>query len=77
MRTKVDYKKVKIELYYAKKTSLSTNFCISSAQMSECRFFDSIFKRVYGILSKHGKEVEADKEQKIWYLAIDALLDLK
>ena len=45
--------------------------------MSECHFFDAIFRRVYRILIKHGKEVETDKEEKIWYLAIDAMLDLK
>lgn len=45
--------------------------------MSECHFFDSIFRRIYKILVKHGREVEADKEERIWYLAIDALLDLK
>ena len=46
-------------------------------QISECQFFDAIFKRVYKILVKYGKEVEAEKEERIWYLTIDALLDLK
>jgi hypothetical protein len=45
--------------------------------MNECHFFDAIFRRIYKILVNHGREVETDKEEKIWYLAIDAILDLK
>ena len=77
MRTKIDLKKMKIELYFAKKNNLSTAFCISNPQMNECHFFDAIFRRIYKILVNHGREVETDKEEKIWYLAIDAILDLK
>jgi hypothetical protein len=77
IRNKVSLPKVKIELYFAKKQSLPTEFCLANPQMAECHFFDAIFRRIYNILVKHGREVEADKEERIWYLAIDALLDLK
>ena len=56
---------------------MSTEFPVPTAQMPECYFFDAIFKRVLGILTKHGKEVEEDKEEKVWFHAIDTLLDLK
>ena len=68
---------MKVELYFAKKNKININYPITSTQLSECYFFDAIFKRIYHILSKHGKEVEVDKEEKVWYLAVDALLDLK
>ena len=46
--------------------------------MPECHFFDGIFRRVLGILTKHVREgVDQDKEETVWFLAIDALLDLK
>lgn len=77
MRSKISLKKLKIELYFAKQNAVTTDFPVNSTQMSECYFFDAIFRRVLGILSKHGKEVDQDKEEKVWFLAIDTLLDLK
>ena len=77
MRKKLSLNKLKVELYFAKQNQIQNNFPVSSSQMSECYFFDAIFRRVLGILSKHGKEVDQDKEEKIWFLAIDTVLDLK
>jgi len=77
IQKKVNLDKLKIELYFAKGKNISTQYSIKSTHLHECHFFDSIFRRVYKILIKHGKEVDSDKEERIWYLAIDALLDLK
>jgi hypothetical protein len=70
-------KKLKVELYFAKKSNISTTYPLESTQLPECYFFDAIFKRIFKILSKHGKEVEVQHEEKVWYLVIDGLLDLK
>jgi hypothetical protein len=77
IQSKLSLSKMKVELYFSKKNNIDVSYPLASTQLSECYFFDAIFKRIYKILSKHGKEVEVDREEKVWYLAIDALLDLK
>jgi len=69
--------KVKVELYFAKKNSISTIYPLTNLLLPECYFFDAIFKRIFKILVKHGKDVEVQKEEKVWYLVVDGLLDLK
>ncbi len=77
IRTKISLKRLKVELYFAKQSNIPTSYCLQSTQLSECYFFDAIFRRILGILINHGKEVEETKEERVWFLAIDALLDLK
>jgi hypothetical protein len=64
-------------LYFAKKNQVTTDYPVPSAQMPECFFFDAIFKRVLGILSKNSKDIDEDKEEKVWFMAFDTLLDIK
>lgn len=78
MRRKVNMQKLKVELYFAKKNGQSTAYpCRNSQLLRETQFFDGIFRRVLGILAKHGREVEADKEEKVWFHTIDSIHDLK
>lgn len=73
LRQKVDVNKIKVELYFAKLKGHKTAYPVANLQLSECAFFDSVFRRLYNIMIKHGREVD----EKVWYLAIDTLLDLK
>ncbi len=78
MRTKLSLRKLKIEVYFAKQNDdLSIAYPISSSHTPECYFFDAVFKRIVGILVKHSKDIEEEKEEKVWFLTIDAILDLK
>ena len=45
--------------------------------MVETAQFDSIFKQILKICRKNSKEVEHDKEELVWYIVIDTLLELK
>ena len=58
IQQKISLKKLKVELYFAKKSNINISFPLESTQLPECYFFDAIFKRIFKILSKHGKEVE-------------------
>ena len=79
IQEKVNLTNLKIEIYYAykKKDESMVAFPVSHDYMSECYLFDQVFKRVLKICRKHSKEVEADKEDKIWFVVFDALQRLK
>lgn len=77
IKTKVDLNKLKLELYFAKKNGISSSFCITNELMIECVLFDNVFKKILKICSKNSKEVDHDKEELIWYIVIDALIELR
>jgi hypothetical protein len=77
MKTKVDLRKLKVELFFALKKDISLNFPITQEFMTYTVQFDSIFKQILKICRKNSKEVEHDKEELVWYIVIDTLMDLK
>ena len=77
MKNKVDLRKLKVELYFALKKEMSLNFPVNQDFMVETTQFDSIFKQILKICRKNSKEVEHDKEELVWYIVIDTLMDLK
>jgi hypothetical protein len=42
-----------------------------------CVLFDSFLKKILKICRKNSKEVDEDKEELIWFIVIDTLLDMK
>lgn len=71
---KVNLTNLKIEVYYAhnkRKDVGMVRFPVSHDLMSECYLFDQVFKRILKICRKHSREVEADKEEKIWFVVFD------
>jgi Zinc finger, C3HC4 type (RING finger) len=77
IKTKVDLRKLKVELYFAIKKDISLNFPVHQDFMVETTCFDSIFKQILKICRKNSKEVEHDKEELVWYIVIDTLMELK
>lgn len=45
--------------------------------MTETVLFDHIFKQILNICKKNSREVDHDKEELVWYIVIDTLMELK
>ncbi len=56
---------------------MSLKFCINNEYLPECTQLDAILKKIFKICRKNSKEVEKEKEELIWYIVIDALLDIR
>jgi hypothetical protein len=45
--------------------------------LETCSFFDNIFKKFFKICKKYSKDVPKDQEDKMWFLVVDCLLEMK
>jgi hypothetical protein len=42
-----------------------------------CVLFDSFLKKILKICKKNSKEVDEDKEELIWFIVVDTLLEMR
>eukprot|EP00347_Sterkiella_histriomuscorum_P012402 403368713 len=73
LQEKVDYPKLKVELYLSFEKDLDLTFPFVDIQMPQIQQFDALFKQILKICKKNYREVEKDKEQELWYMVVEQL----